>query len=388
MVRVRGEDEADLPLVSLRRRPGKRMYEVEAIVVGAGVVGLAVARELALGGREVVVLEAEAHKGAHASSRNTSVIHAGINYLPGSLKSRLCAAGKKRLYRYCAERHIPHKMIGKLITAGAHSGEEGVDALKRMQQRAAQQGLVDLHLISAHEAQQMEPELLCGSALWSPTSGIIDVHAYMDALEGDLCDARGAIAFSSPVRSGKIAGDQIRLLLGDNDATQIACRLLVNAAGLNAPLVAASIANRPHDTLPPRLLSKGSYCVLRRASPFSHLIYPAPHGVHCSLDLGGQLRFGPDSQWTDEIDYTFDEARIAPFYEKIRGFWPNLRDGDLAPGWVGVRAKISTGKTNEVDFRIDVSHFGACRVIDLFGVDSPGLTASMAIGAEVGALAV
>lgn len=363
------------------------MYEVEAIVVGAGVVGLAVARELALRGREVVVLEAEAHKGIHASSRNTSVIHAGINYIPGSRKSRLCADGKQRLYRYCAERSIPHKMIGKLITADVHSGEQGVETLKKMQQRAAQQGLADLHLISASEAQKMEPELVCGGALWSPTSGIIDVHAYMDALEGDLCDARGAIAFSSPVHSGRIEGERIHLRLADKDETQIACRLLINAAGLNAPLVAASIANRPQDRLPPRLLSKGSYCVLRRASPFSHLVYPAPHGVHCSLDLGGQLRFGPDSQWIDEIDYTFDEARIAPFYEKIRAFWPNLRDGDLAPGWVGVRAKISTGKTNEVDFRIDVTRFDACRVIDLFGVDSPGLTASMAIGAEVSDLA-
>lgn len=363
------------------------MYEVEIIVVGAGVVGLAIARELALRGREVVVVEAEAHKGVHASSRNTSVIHAGISYIPGSNKSRLCTDGKKRLYRYCAERNLPHKMIGKLITSDAHAGEGGVVALKKMQQRAAQQGLDDLHLISSYEAQRMEPELVCGGALWSPTSGIIDVHAYMDALEGDLCDARGTIAFSSPVRSGKIEGDRIHLSLGDKDETQIACRLLVNAAGLNAPHVAAFIANRAHDKLPPRLLSKGSYCVLRRASPFSHLVYPAPHGVHCSLDLGGQLRFGPDSQWIDEIDYTFDETRIAPFYEKIRAFWPNLRDGDLAPGWVGIRAKISTGKTNEVDFRFDVTNFGACRVIDLFGVDSPGLTASMGIAAEVAALA-
>lgn len=364
------------------------MYEVDTIVVGAGVVGLAIARELALGGREVVVLEAEAHKGVHASSRNTSVIHAGISYIPGSYKSRLCAEGKKRLYRYCAERNIPHKMIGKLITVDVNSGEQGVDLLKKTQHRAAQQGLHDLHLITANEAHRMEPELLCGGALWSPTSGIIDVHAYMDALEGDLCDARGAIAFSSPVRAGRIQGDRIHLSLGDKDATQIACRLLVNAAGLNAPHVAASIANRAHDTLPPRLLSKGSYCVLRRKSPFSHLVYPAPHGVHCSLDLGGQLRFGPDSQWIDEIDYTFDETRIAPFYEKIRAFWPNLRDGDLAPGWVGIRAKISTGKTNEIDFRFDVTNSGACRIIDLFGIDSPGLTASMGIGAEVARLAV
>jgi L-2-hydroxyglutarate oxidase LhgO len=359
------------------------MYEAECIVVGAGVVGLAIARELALAGREVIVLEAEVHKGAHASSRNTSVIHAGINYAPGSYKGRFCRDGKQRLYRYCAERNIPHQRIGKLVISDKASGEEGVNYLRKLQAKAHQQGLAELHLMTESDVRQIEPQLVCGGALFSPSSGIIDVHAYMDALQGDLEDHRGAIAFSSPVRSGKIEGGKIQLTIGDEHATQISCRILVNAAGLNAPHVASSIQNRSNHTIPPRLLAKGSYCVLKRRSPFSHLVYPAPHGVHASLDLGGQLRFGPDSEWIDEIDYQFDERRIAPFYQKIRAFWPDLRDGDLAPGWVGIRAKISTGNTNETDFRIDVSEAGPCCLIDLYGIDSPGLTASMAIAAEV-----
>ena len=363
------------------------MYEVECVVVGAGVVGLAIARDLANAGREVVVLEAEAHKGMHASSRNTSVIHAGINYIPGSLKSRLCADGKRRLYQYCEERNIPHKMIGKLITSDVRSGEDGLHLLRNMQRRAAEQGLHQLHLLTVAEVARMEPDLLCGGALWSPTSGIIDVHCYMDALEGDLKDRGAAIAFSAPLIAGEVCEDRIELKVGDKDNTRIACRMLINAAGFSAPLVAASLAKRGGDALPPRMIAKGTYCVLNRPSPFSHLIYPAPHGVHASLDLAGQLRFGPDSEWIETVDYKLDEARIAPFYDKIRAFWPSLRDGDLAPGWVGVRAKISTGKTNETDFRIDVTKTSRACLIDLFGIDSPGLTASMGIAAEVARLA-
>jgi L-2-hydroxyglutarate oxidase LhgO len=363
------------------------VYQVECVVVGAGVVGLAIARELALSGREVVVLEAEAHKGMHASSRNTSVIHAGINYIPGSLKSRLCAEGKRRLYDYCEERGLPHRRIGKLIPSLAGSGEAGLALLRSMQHRASQQGLVDLHLLTAAEVARMEPELLCDAALWSPTSGIIDVHAYMDALEGDLKEKGGAIAYSAPLVSGAIGEREIELKVGDKDDTRMVCRMLVNAAGFNAPSVAACLADRDGAAPPPRLLAKGTYCVLARSSPFSHLIYPAPHGVHASLDLAGQLRFGPDSEWIETVDYKLDEARIAPFYSKIRAFWPGLRDGDLAPGWVGIRAKIGTGKTNETDFRIDVTRRGQTCLVDLFGIDSPGLTASMGIAAEVARLA-
>jgi L-2-hydroxyglutarate oxidase LhgO len=362
------------------------MYDIECIVVGAGVVGLAIARELAIAGREVVVLEAESSKGVHASSRNTSVIHAGINYPPGSLKARFCREGKHRLYRYCIERNIAHKQIGKFIVSDAAAGEAGIDLLRSIQTRARENGLTELYLMTAEDVSRIEPNLLCGGALWSPTSGIIDVHDFMDALLGDIEDHRGAIAFSSPVVSGKIEGGKVCLSIGDKEGAEISCRILINAAGLNAPLVAAGIENRTNGRIPPRLLSRGTYCVLNRPSPFRHLVYPAPHGVHASLDLGGQLRFGPDSEWIDEIDYRLDESRIAPFYEKIRAFWPDLRDGDLAPGWVGIRSKIGRGQTNETDFVIQVSERGMCCMIDLFGIDSPGLTASMAIADEVSRL--
>jgi len=359
------------------------MYETECIVVGAGVVGLAVARELALAGREVIVLEAEKHKGLHASSRNTTVIHAGINYPAGSLKGRLCIEGKKRLYTYIAEHNIPHKQIGKLITSDVHSDDAGIDLLRKLQAKARTLGMEDLHLLSAKEVHHMEPEVLCSGALWSPTSGIIDVHAYMDALVGDIEDHRGSLALASPVRAGQVKNGRINLQVDDSAQTEISCRTLINAAGLNAPLVARAILGRSHEDIPPRLLAKGTYCVLKRPSPFNHLVYPAPHGVHASLDLGGQLRFGPDSEWIDEIDYQVDERRIKPFYEKIRHFWPGLRDGDLAPGWVGIRAKIGTGKTNDTDFRIDRTELDGALIIDLFGIDSPGLTASLALAAEV-----
>jgi len=362
------------------------MYETECIVVGAGVVGLAIARELALAGREVVILEAEKQKGLHASSRNTTVIHAGINYPAGSLKGRLCVEGKKHLYSYCSDHQIPHKQIGKLITSDVQMGEAGTDQLRKLQAKARALGMEDLHLLSAQDVHHLEPEVLCSAALWSPTSGIIDVHAYMDALLGDIEDHHGSLALASPVRSSHVKGGKIILQIDDAAQTEISCRKLINAAGLNAPLVARAILGRPHVAIPPRLLAKGTYCVLTRPSPFKHLVYPAPHGVHASLDLGGQLRFGPDSEWIDEIDYQVDERRIEPFYEKIRHFWPGLQNGDLAPGWVGIRAKIGTGKTNETDFRIDRTEIDGALLIDLFGIDSPGLTASLALAAEVNSL--
>lgn len=361
------------------------MYEAECVVVGAGVVGLAVARELALSGREVIVLEAEGDKGQHASSRNTGVIHAGIGYAPGSLKSRLCLDGKKRLYRFCAEHSVPHAMIGKLVIAEASHGEAGLTHLKTLQETSRRQGLEELHLLSAEEARSLEPQLACAGALWSPTSGIVDVHAYMDALQGDIEDHGGFIAYSSPVRSANLQADRIWIEVDDREQTRLSCRVMINAAGLNAPLVAARTENRDAASIPPRLLSRGVYAVLRRPSPFRRLIYPAPHGVHISLDLAGQMRVGPDSEWIDDVDYTVDERRIEPFYEKIRAFWPDIREGDLMPGWAGIRAKISRAGTKDVDFRIEATSPGRACLIDLFGIDSPGLTSSLAIAAEVGA---
>lgn len=360
------------------------MLDVECIVVGAGVVGLAIARELALSGREVIVLEAEGQKGLHASSRNTGVIHAGIKYPKASLKGLLCLEGKELLYEYCGSKGIPHSKLGKLVIAERGSGEEGLRLLQAMKQHALDLGLDELHLMTAAQVAQLEPAVSCDGALWSPTSGIIDVHAYMDALQHDIENNGGAIAFSSPVACGQVVGDKLALHLGDRDRTSISCSVFVNAAGLNAPSVAMSTGSDDREAIPPRLISKGTYCVLRGQSPFSRLIYPAGHGVHASLDLGGQLRFGPDAEWISEIDYRLDEGRVNAFYESIRRFWPDLKDDDLAPGWVGNRAKTSTGKTNEIDFRIGVSEIRtSLRAINLYGIDSPGLTASLAIGRYV-----
>ena len=361
-----------------------KMLDVEYIVAGAGVVGLAIARELALAGREVILVEAEAQKGLHASSRNTAVIHAGIKYPKASLKGRLCLEGKKLLYEFCAIKNIPHSRLGKLVIAERGSGEEGVSLLHAMRQSAQQRGLEELHFMTAAQVTRLEPAVACDGALWSPTSGIIDVHAYMDALADDIESAGAAIAYLTPVAGGKVVGDKIQLRFADPERTEISCSVFVNATGLNAPLVARATGSDDMNAIPPRLISKGTYCVLRRRSPFSRLIYPAPHGVHASLDLGGQLRFGPDAQWVSEIDYRLEERRIDAFYEQIRRFWPDLQDDDLAPGWVGNRAKVSEGKTNETDFRIAISQLGqSLRAVNLYGIDSPGLTASLAIGRYV-----
>lgn len=360
------------------------MLDVEYVVAGAGVIGLAITRELALAGREVILVESEAQKGLHASSRNTGVIHAGIKYPEGSLKGRFCLEGKKLLYEFCAIKDIPHSKLGKLVIAERGSGEKGLDLLHSIRRSAQQRGLDELDFMTSAQVNRLEPAVVCDGALWSPTSGIIDLHAYMDALADDIESTGGAIAYLTPVESGQVVGEKIHLRFADRDHTQLSCRIFVNATGLNAPFVAQATGSDHIDHIPPRLVSKGTYCVLRRRSPFSRLIYPATHGVHASLDLGGQLRFGPDAEWVADIDYRLDQSRIEPFYEDIRRFWPDLQDGDLEAGWVGNRAKISRGKTNETDFRIVKLEMGpSLATVNLYGIDSPGMTASLAIGRYV-----
>lgn len=354
------------------------MDSVDCVVIGAGVIGLAAARALAAAGREVIVLEAAGGIGTETSSRNSEVIHAGLYYLPGSLMARACVEGRHRLYAYCEERHVPFRRCGKLIAA-VEPGE--VAALDTIRARAAANGVDDLRLLSGEEARALEPELNCVAALLSPSSGIVDSHAYMLALQGDA-DREGALfAFASPVEGGRIDGARIELDVGGREPMRLRCRTLVNAAGLRAPDLAAALGV-PAAHVPTAYYAKGHYFVLTGKNPFSRLIYPVPVpgglGTHLTLDLGGQARFGPDVEWTDGIDYSFDESRAPLFYDAIRRYWPGLADGALAPGYCGVRPKIVPPGAPAQDFIVQgpATH-GIPGLVNFFGIESPGLTASL-----------
>jgi L-2-hydroxyglutarate oxidase LhgO len=357
---------------------------VEAVVLGAGVVGLAVARALALAGLEVLVLEAAAAIGTVTSSRNSEVVHAGIYYPTGSLKAQLCVAGRQALYGYCAAHGVTIRKIGKLIVAST-PGEVG--QLEAIQRQAAANG-VALEWLDGAAARALEPALQVEAALLSPETGIVDSHGLMLAYQGELEDAGGMLAFNAPVVAGEVIPGGIRLDVGGAEPMQLACRVVVNAAGLQAPAVARRIAGVPTQTIPRGWLCKGSYYGLAGRAPFQRLIYPVPEpgglGVHLTLDLGGQARFGPDVEWVETEDYDVDLARAAGFYAAIRRYWPGLRDGALVPGYAGIRPKISGPGQPAADFAIagPVVH-GVGGLVNLFGIESPGLTASLAIAERV-----
>ena len=358
---------------------------VECVVIGAGVVGLAVARALALRGREVVVLEAEDAFGTHTSSRNSEVIHAGIYYPKGSLKARFCVDGKKRLYAYCSERGIAHRNIGKLIVAVEDSE---MASLKARKESAEANGVLDLRWLSAAEARAMEPALHCVGALLSPSTGIIDSHGLMLAYLGDAEDCGAALALKSPVLGGAVEEGGSRLVVGDEARTEIKARIVVNSAGFSAPKVARSIDGISLGAIPKDYLAKGVYFTLAGKAPFSRLVYPVPElaglGVHLTLDLGGRARFGPDVEWVDRIDYSVDPRRGDSFYAAIRRYWPALRDGELLPGYAGVRPKIQGPGEAARDFVVSgPKDHGVAGLVNLFGIESPGLTSSMAIGEYV-----
>jgi L-2-hydroxyglutarate oxidase LhgO len=358
---------------------------VDAVIVGAGVVGLAVARALALAGREVVVLEAESAVGTGTSSRNSEVIHAGIYYPPGSLKAKLCVAGRRALYPYLAARGVAHRRCGKLIAA-TEAGE--IPGLEKILAQGRANGVKDLRPLSAAQARALEPELACVAALESPSTGIVDSHGFMLALRGDAEDRGAAIAFRSPVVSASVRSGFIELEVGGAEPTRLAARILVNSAGLFAPRVARSIGGFPPALLPPEFYCKGNYFSLSGRSPFSRLIYPAPEaaglGVHLTLDLAGQARFGPDVEWIDSIDYDVDPRRAAGFYGAIRRYWPGLKDGALAPAYSGIRPKIQAREEPPRDFLIQGPRdHGIAGLVNLFGIESPGLTAALAIGEHV-----
>ena len=361
------------------------MEAVDCVVVGAGVVGIAVARALALAGREVIVLEAAEGIGTGTSSRNSEVIHAGIYYPANSLMARFCVAGRRALYGYCAERGVPHLNCGKLIVA-TNAQEDAM--LAGIKQRAEANGVEGMRVLSAAEAIALEPNLACTSALHSPTTGIIDSHAYMLALQGDAENAGAACVFFSPVVGGRIRDRRIELDVGGADPITLRCRLLVNAAGLTAPELARGLDGMPADRVPTPYYAKGNYFTLSGRSPFSRLIYPVPVpgglGVHLTVDLGGQARFGPDVEWVDAPEYTVDPHRADSFYAAVRKYWPGLKDGALQPGYAGIRPKIVPKGAPGQDFVVQGPQtHGIPGLVNLFGIESPGLTASLAIADHV-----
>ena len=357
------------------------MDQIDSVVIGAGVVGLAVARALALRGREVLVLEAADGIGTGTSSRNSEVIHAGIYYAAGSLKARLCVEGKALLYAYCAERGIAHRRCGKLLVATS------VDQLPQLQMiidMTAANGVNDLVVLTQAEAQAMEPHLTCVAAVYSPSTGIIDSHALMLSLQGDLENAGGMVAFNTSVTSAKVTSDGIELTTADG--TQLVAKRVVNAAGLHAQALARRIDGLPAEHVPPAFFAKGNYFTLSGRSPFTRLIYPVPQsaglGVHLTIDMGGQAKFGPDVEWVDSPDeLTVDPARGDAFYAEVRKYWPELPDGALQAGYAGIRPKIQSPQETARDFLIQgPQDHGVPGLVNLFGIESPGLTSSLALG--------
>ena len=361
--------------------------DVDCVVIGAGVVGLAVARALALNGREVMVLEAANAIGTGTSSRNSEVIHAGIYYAKDSLKATLCVKGKQMLYDYCTERGIAHSRCGKLIVA---TTEAQVAQLKGIRDKAAANGVTDLVLLDANAAMALEPHLRCIAALHSPSTGIIDSHAYMLSLQGDLENAGGFVVLNTALAQADCGPVAIELIA--EDGTRLRAKTVVNSAGLSAPGLASRFAGLPRQHVPPSFYAKGNYFTLAGRSPFSRLIYPVPEaaglGVHLTLDLGGQAKFGPDVQWVDSPDdLLVDPARGDAFYAEVRKYWPGLADGALLPGYAGIRPKINAPHEAARDFLIEgPAQHGVAGLVNLFGIESPGLTSSLALGEHVAGL--
>lgn len=363
------------------------MTDIDAIIIGAGVIGLATARELSMRGLSVIVLESEKEFGSATSSRNSEVIHAGLYYPAGSLKARLCFEGKERLYEFCRSHGVAHRRCGKLIVA---TSENETPLLAALGAKGKANGCNDLELIDQRQALSLEPAIACSSALLSLSTGIIDSHGYMLALLGEAEDHGAALALNAPFERAEALGDGFRVHVGGKEPISLTCRLLVNSAGLVAPMVAAMIEWLPSETIPQANFAKGSYFSLTGKSPFSRLIYPAPYthglGVHLTLDLAGQARFGPDVEWVDTIDYAVDPRRMEGFSDAIRRYWPGLPDHALTPAYSGIRPKISGPDEPAMDFRIDGPEtHGLAGLVNLFGIESPGLTASLAIADEVAA---
>lgn len=361
------------------------MDTVDCVIIGAGVVGLACAKTLAESGREVVVLERESAFGTGISSRNSEVIHAGLYYPTGSLKARLCVEGRDQLYAYCAERGLAHARCGKLVVA-PHAEQAG--ALDQIRAKATANGVHDLQRLDRAQIAELEPALDAHAALLSSSTGIIDSHGLMLSLLGDA-EAHGAmLALGSPVIDGYADKGTVVVRAGGEQEMELRANWVINAAGLDAVALGQRISGPAQATLPQAWFARGVYFTLTGKAPFSRLIYPLPEpgglGVHLTLDLGGQAKFGPDVEWIDTPDYHVDPTRSERFYQAIRAWWPQLEDGRLEPGYAGVRPKIVAPGMPDADFRIDgPAQHGTPGLIHLFGIESPGLTAALAIGRQV-----
>jgi L-2-hydroxyglutarate oxidase LhgO len=361
------------------------MEQVDCVVIGAGVVGLAVARALAQAGREVLILEAEAAIGTGTSSRNSEVVHAGIYYPQGSLKARLCVAGRDALYAFCDSHGVPYRRCGKLIVATNEAQLAGLEAL---QAHALANGVDDLRRLDGDELKALEPQLSAVAGLLSPSTGIVDSHGLMLALQGDAEAAGALLALRAPVEAVDVMDAGLRVEVAGEAPMTLLATTVINCAGHAAPVIAGRTRGLAAEWVPARYFAKGSYFSLSVAAPFRHLVYPLPEpgglGVHLTLDLGGQARFGPDVQWVDQLDYQIDAQRADSFYAAIRRYWPALPDGVLQPAYTGIRPKISRPGEPAADFRIDgPAEHGIAGLVNLFGIESPGLTAALAIADEV-----
>jgi L-2-hydroxyglutarate oxidase LhgO len=361
--------------------------KLDCVVVGAGVIGLAVGRAMALAGRDVVVLESEPQIGMHASSRNSEVIHAGLYYPEDSLKARLCVQGREMLYAYCQERGVGHKRLGKIIVAP--KGE--LTGLAEIQERASKCGVTDLAFLSVDEVRELEPEVVCGGGLLSPSTGIVDSRGLMMALQADIEAQSGAVVLNSEVTNLRVDGQGLKF---ESGGEAFACEALVNSAGLWAQILFSDCLNQsrlkplPQATIKPIQMAKGHYFAYQGKSPFNHLVYPLPSGgglgIHATNDLSGAARFGPDVTWIDSIDYDFDESRKPAFVEAIKSYFPGVDAEKLAPAYTGIRPKLAGQSAQFTDFNIQFSDdHGIPGLVNLFGIESPGLTASLAIGAYV-----
>jgi len=358
---------------------------MQLLVVGAGVVGLAIARTAALRGHDVIIAEATDGVGNGVSSRNSEVVHAGIYYPTGSLRARHCTQGRRLLYEFCAARSVGYNKCGKLIVATDAAELAKVESLLA---QGRQNGVEGLELIGGNAAREREAELICIGALLSPESGIIDSHGYMLALWGELEDFGGRIAFNTPVERIRFATPHWQVQFGGRDAGTVAFDAVVNSAGLGAQALARHIDGYPAGKVPPRVLAKGNYFAYAGKPVFARLIYPTPVdgglGVHVTLDMAGRMRFGPDVEWIDRESYTVDPRRADAFYARIRSYWPRLPDGSLLPDYCGIRPKLSGPDQPQADFMIaaEGAH-GLPRLVCLFGIESPGLTSSLSLAEDV-----